>query len=60
MTDGLLLLSELSLNTVKVAHQFVELLVLSVFFLLVVDRVKQSKLLLELYLSSRLVLLASV
>jgi hypothetical protein len=60
VTDSLLLLSELSLDTVEVAHQFIELLILGLFLLLVVNRVEQSELLLELFLSARLVFLASV
>jgi hypothetical protein len=60
MTDSLLLLRELSLDTVKVTHQLIELLIFSLLFLLVVDRVEQSELLLELLLSARLVFLSSV
>jgi len=60
VTDGLLLLRQLSLDTVKVAHQLVEFLILGLFFWLVVDGVEQSEFLLKFFLGTRLVFLGSV
>jgi len=60
VTDSLLLLRQLSLDTVKVAHQLVEFLILGLFFWLVVDGVEQSEFLLKFFLGSRLVFLGPV
>jgi len=60
VTDSLLLLRQLSLDTVEVAHQLVEFLIFGLFFWLVVDGVEQSEFLLEFFLGSRLVFLGPV